>query len=212
MDQPAVAIVMQTSVVEMIDLAFGLRGSVVAPDYADALCVELQRCLPWLSDTAVAGVHPLTGVSPGEGKLYLSGRSRLILRLPVEREAEARSLSGREFNLGEAIKVDQAVARKLMPSPVLYSSFVACGPVAEFDFLRACGAEIEGLGFASSHLICGKARHATTAAGEHFGFSLMVHGLNVRDSLLLQRVGLGGQRLRGCGIFVQHKSVVAVDD
>lgn len=212
MDQSAVEIVMQAPADDMIDLAFGLRGSSIAPDYADALCGELLRCLPWLGGTPEAGVHPLTGASPGDGKLYLSGRSRLILRLPAVMEAAARSLSGRELDLGEPMRVGQAVARKLTPTPVLYSSFVACGSAAESDFMRACEAEIEGLGFGVSHLICGKAQRATTAIGEHFGFSLMVHGLNARDSLLLQRIGLGDQRLRGCGIFVQHKSVVAVDE
>lgn len=203
---------MQAPADEMIDLAFGLRGSAVAPDYADALCAELLRCLPWLGDEAVAGVHPLTGVSPGEGKLYLSGRARLILRLPAESETAARQLTGCQLDLGEAVQVGQATTRRLVPAPVLYSAFVACGPVAESDFLLACGAELEGLGFGSPRLICGKARHAATAAGEHHGFSLMVHGLNVCDSLRLQRVGLGDQRMRGCGIFVQHKSVGAVGE
>ena len=39
------------------------------------------------------------------------------------------------------------------------------------------------------------------------GFSLMLHGLRAEHSLRLQRAGLGLQHKRGCGIFVQHRSV-----
>jgi hypothetical protein len=42
------------------------------------------------------------------------------------------------------------------------------------------------------------------------GFSLMLHGLSVADSLRVQRAGIGPHRLLGCGIFVPHRSAAAV--
>lgn len=197
---------------EMVDLAFALRGAAIAPDYADDLWRELSRCLPWLAEDDAVAVHPLAGVSVGQGTLYLSSRSRLILRLSMARAEATRTLIGQCLDLGGKAEVGQATMRRLVPAPVLYSSFVVYGPAEESEFLVAAGKELEGLGFGSPRLICGKARHAAAAAGEHHGFSLMVHGLKIEDSLRLQRTGLGGQRKRGCGIFVQHKSVVAVGE
>jgi CRISPR-associated protein Cas6 len=198
--------------VEMVDLAFGLRGSVVARDYADALWQELRRCLPWLEGEAAAGVHPIGGVSEGEGQLYLSGRSRLILRLPQQRGDAAHALTGQRLSLGGGVEIGQATTRRLAPATTLYSSFVSCGPAEEAEFMLECRRELEASGFSSPHLVCGKARRAATGAGEYCGFSLMVHGLRAEDSLRLQRIGLGGQRKRGCGIFVGHKSVAAVEE
>jgi hypothetical protein len=56
------------------------------------------------------------------------------------------------------------------------------------------------------------ARRGVAAEGEWHGFSLKVHGLEVDTSLRLQQEGLGGERKRGCGVFVPHKSIVAVSD
>jgi hypothetical protein len=42
------------------------------------------------------------------------------------------------------------------------------------------------------------------------GFSLLLHGLTPAQSLAVQESGLGEGRKLGCGIFVPHKSVVAV--
>ena len=215
MVQSAAQVVMLADGDEVGDLAFALRGGVIRPDYADALWHELLRCLPWLADEPGAGVHPIGGVSEGEGELYLSGRSRLILRLSVDRHPAARTLIGQNLRLGSEVAVGQPTLRRLVPSAVLYSAFVSCGPAEESEFMRVCREELAGLGFGNPRLICGKARRGapvTGEPGELGGFSLMVHGLNADDSLRLQRTGLGGQRHRGCGIFVQHKSIVAVDD
>ncbi|MRR50372.1 MAG: type I-MYXAN CRISPR-associated protein Cas6/Cmx6, partial [Rhodocyclaceae bacterium] len=61
-------------------------------------------------------------------------------------------------------------------------------------------------------MVCGKARSARAGGCERAGFSLMLHGLGSKDSLRLQRHGLGAARQRGCGVFVPHKAVVAVSD
>lgn len=203
---------MSPAAANVADLAFALRGRAIPTDYADRLWRELLRCLPWLADEAGVGVHPLGGVSEGEGELYLSGRSRLILRLPLHRHLDARGLIGQHLDLGGGVEVGQPTLRPLAPSAVLYSAFVHYGPADEAEFMQACDAELAALGFERPRLICGKARRGSTPAAALSGFSLMVHGLKREDSLRLQHSGLGGQRQRGCGIFVQHKSIAAVDE
>lgn len=197
---------------DAIDLVFALRGRAVMADYADRLRGELVRCLPWLAEEVRAGVHPLGGLSEGVGEHYLSGRSKLTLRVPRERVEQAQALSGQRLDLGGTAEVGNLSLRELSPAAVLYSSFVSYGMADEAVFMTECHREVEGLGFRHVRLICGKARRSAGDSAEVFGFSLMVHGLSAAESLRLQSSGLGGLRQSGCGIFVPHKSIAAVDD
>lgn len=197
---------------DAVDLVFALRGRAIMADYAERLRDELLRCLPWLGDEAQVGVHPLGGLSDGEGERYLSGRSRLTLRVPRGRVEQAQALSGQRLDLGGAAEIGRATPRELMPTAVLYSSFVAYGPAEEAAFMAECRREIGDLAFRNAYLICGKARRSGGGATEVFGFSLMVHSLSAAESLRLQSSGLGIERQRGCGIFVAHKSITAVGD
>lgn len=195
---------------DTVDMAFALRGGAILADYGEQLAAELARCLPWLGDEPRAGVHPLGGVSDGDGERYLSGRSRLILRLPRSRVEQAGALCGCRLDLGGPVEVGQATVRELSPATVLYSSFVSCSSADEAVFMAECQREVAGFGFRNVSLICGKARR--TGAAEISGFSLMVHGLQPPESLRLQSAGLGGHRQRGCGIFVPHKSIAGVGE
>jgi CRISPR-associated protein Cas6 len=200
---------------EVVDLQFALQGNAVPEDYADALWLAIREILPWLADDAQAGIHPLSGVSPGEEVWYLSRRSRLTMRLRQDQVAAARALTGARLRLADSVvEIGAAQVRELLPTPVLYAKFVAIGSasdtmVAEDDFLAACQAQLAALGMAA-RLICGKAQRARTADGILSGFSLMLLDLDREQNLALQRTGLGVERKHGCGIFVPHKSTAAV--
>lgn len=195
---------------DIVDLVFGLRGSAVALDYADRLQRELSDRLPWLIDDASIGIHPLAGVSRGDIETYLTRRARLSLRLPRELCDAASVLAGATLDLGGAVEVvGMPSQRPLQASAVLYSSFVAMGEVDEVRFLDICAVRIAGMGV-TGELIVGRARRGSGDEGERYGYSLMIHGLKPEHSLLVQRLGLGNERLRGCGIFVPHKSLAAV--
>lgn len=202
---------------DMVDVQFALRGRMVAADYADALCNAVEQVLPWLAQDALAGIHPLSSLSPGEGGWYLSRRSRLTLRLPRERAVDATVLTGAELAIGShVIEVGERSIRELEPAPVLYCKFVTFGPaskagqtIAENDFMSACEAHFATLEM-HPEMICGKARQAVTASGLLSGFSLLLSGIGGEANLYLQRHGLGLERKRGCGIFIPHKSFAAM--
>jgi CRISPR-associated protein Cas6 len=196
---------------EIVDLVFGLNGRAVSLDYADRLWRGLSRSLPWFADEDAVGVHPLAGVSPGDTELYLTRRARMALRLPVRRIEEARRLLGCKFDLGGEVEVGSAVERPLGPAKVLYSSFVTVGTADEETFLGACREALSTMAVAAQ-LVCGKPRRMAGESVEWRGFSLMLHGLNEEGSLRMQREGLGGERKRGCGIFVPHKAIAVVDE
>lgn len=194
---------------EIVDLVFALRGEAVALDYADLLWQVLEPRLPWFADEPTAGVHPLAGVSPGDRELYLTHRAKLTLRLPAERVEAARVLCGSRLDLGGEVEIGEAAVRPLSQISTLYSSFVTVGVEPEDEFIAACSAHFKALAIAAE-LVCGKARVGRGATGQWHGHSLMLFGLSIENSLRVQREGLGGERKRGCGIFIPHKSVAAV--
>ena len=197
--------------VDVVDLVFALQGDAVALDYADRLWRAIEARIPWLADEPLAGVHPLAGVSAGDHELYLTRRARLTLRLPTSCVDRARTLSGAHLDLGGVVEVGAATQLALSPIKTLYSSFVTIGHTAEEEFLGACQAKLAASG-RPAQLVCGKAHVGRGLGGDWRGFSLMLFGLTMEDSLRLQREGLGGERKRGCGIFIPHKSVAAVSE
>jgi len=208
-------LVPDTAAQDVVDVQFDLRGQAVSLDHADALLQAVRGVLPWLETDAIAGIHPLSSLSPGADVWYLSRRSRLTLRVLRAQTEVVQALVGARLDLdGHAVEVGGAHIRDLLVTPVLYAKFVAFGAasavaIAEEDFHVACQQQLAALRMAP-RLICGKAQRARTAAGFLSGFSLMLLGLDAADNLRLQRLGLGGERKRGCGIFVPHKSIAAV--
>lgn len=197
---------------DVIDFVFDLHGRVIALDYADRLWRALAGHLAWLVDEPGAGVHPLAGVSAGDAELYLTRRARLTLRLSASRAAAVGTLAGQRLDLGGEVDVGAARQRRLLPAGVLYSPFVSVGEMEERPFLERCRADFAALGVRATQLVCGKRRQSTGQDGEWRGFSLMIAGLGPEASLAIQRTGIGSGRERGCGIFVPHKSVVAVGE
>ena len=194
---------------EIVDVVFALKGQAVAEDYADLLRRALGRALPWLEDDGAAAVHPLAGTSPGQGERYLSKHARLLLRLSADRVEAARALCGRRLDLGGEVEVGGATVRPLAPAQVLHSAFVQVGTDDEVSFLGECRRLLDELGV-EGRMVSGKARSMRGSRGTLQGFSLMLHGLDEKDSMRLQRAGLGADRKLGCGVFVPHKSVAAV--
>ena len=194
----------------VVDLQFAVQGQVAPLDHAAALWDAVRAVLPWLETDPLAGVHPLSGLSPGEGACYLSRRSRLTLRLTRDRVAAAQALVGARLQLVDClVEVGAATVRDLMHMPVLYAAFVTMGTADELEFLQACQHELDSFGLAP-RMICGKSQCASTPQGLLTGFSLMLYDLSPSAALLLQRRGLGGERRYGCGIFVPHKTISAV--
>ena len=197
----------------MVDVVFSLEEGTLGDDHACALSLAVRRVLPWFDDEPEAGILPLSGLAKGNGVRFVGRRSRLALRLPVHRSASADFLAGTRLDLdGAALKVGAGSVRLLFPARgVVYSHFVSVGADDEIEFLEHCKSLLAERGL-KPQLITGKARELRTAEGVVRGFSLMLHGLGAADSLAVQEAGLGAHRALGCGLFVPHKSVVAVGD
>ena len=194
---------------EMIDVAFALRGGSIPADHAWDLFRRLTERLQWLAAEPHAGVHPIRGARAVTGTIHLGSRARLMLRLPPERARQSFALSGTRLDLGERVEVGSAHLRPLFAHATLYSQFVTTGSSDEGEFHRRVNAQLHEAGIACK-VVCGKMRRARAQDAEIAGFSLMLHELSPEDSLRMQAAGVGAERKLGCGIFVPHKSAAAV--
>lgn len=201
---------------DIVDLQFTLSGRALPAEYPELLWQALLMALPWLDQERDVGVHPVSGVSQGDGEWYLSRRSHLTLRLARRSADAAAVLAGTRLVLaGHEVVLGRPVLRPLADTPVIYAKFVAMGPagaapISEADFHAACQAEFGRFGIRPK-MICGKAQRMKTSGGLLSGFSLMLYELESEMNLRLQYEGLGIGRRHGCGIFIPHKSGAALE-
>ena len=193
----------------VVDVCFEVRCERLPQDYGYSLFRALAGRLDWLEEDTLAGVHPLHGTASADGELFLGRRARLMLRLTSERTEQALGLSGARLALGSGLEIGPGRLRELMPFATVYSHFVSTGTADEVEFLGHAATQLKAAGLPES-MITGKAHVASTPEGAVRGFSLLLHGLTPKQSLAVQESGLGEGRKLGCGIFVPHKSVVAV--
>ena len=193
-----------------VDMVFSIRGNSIPRDHGFMLWRELSICLPWLDAEAHAGIHAIHGAPANDDMLLLTKRANLVLRLPEPRLADAQSLTGRQLNLdGCMLQIGSARKRPLLAFTTLYSQLVFTGSDAEPDFLDDVAAHLEQINVACKFM-CGKRRALQAEQAVIRGYSLMLYDLRADQSMLLQQLGLGGNRKLGCGIFVPHKSIAGV--
>jgi len=193
-----------------VDMVFSIRGNSIPRDHGFVLWRELRTCLPWLDAEAHAGIHTIRGAPGNDDMLLLTQRTKLVLRLPQARVAEAQSLQGQQLDLnGHVLQIGASRQRPLLAFATLYSQLVCTGSDDELEFHRDIAAELGQIDVACQ-FICGKQRALRAGQTEVRGYSLMLHDLKLEQSTLLQQVGLGEHRKLGCGIFVPHKSIAAV--
>jgi CRISPR-associated protein Cas6 len=192
------------------DAVFDLSGQELPEDHGQALLEALLAHLPWLKDTPDAGIHSIHGASSGHGTLVINRRAKLVLRLPLARLVEAQALVGKDMNLGcGPIRIGAMKEKALTPFQYLYSHFVDLGTTDEVEFLGTVRARLDEMGIQGG-LIPGKQRKMHTPDGDIGGYSLMLHDVSLAHSITIQEQGIGRNRLRGCGIFIPHKSIKEV--
>ena len=198
------------SMASMVDVVFPLAGRQLPRDHAQGMSDAVCALAPWLAVQASAGIHPVKLVPGLDAQALLSGRGRLVLRVPRTRAATLAELAGVSLDVaGEKLVLGVPHTRELLGHATLYAYSVAAATSDELAFMQTVAEELDALGI-RGHTVCGKHHRRVLASGRLDCFSLMLHGLGIDQSLLLQDRGLGGHRLLGCGIFVPHKSAAAV--
>lgn len=194
---------------EMIDVVFDLEGAFVPEGYPFVLWSEVARCMPWMEDEKNAGIHPLRGSASGDNTL-LSKRTKLILRVSAERSAQTVELSGQRLSIdGSILLVGKGNERQIRAATTLHSHLVESNS-GEIEFLADMKEKLQAMNI-SCNLICDKHRNVRGAGQSLSGFGLVLHDLKPLSSIQIQRMGLGGARHFGCGIFVPFKAISGLD-
>jgi len=194
---------------QMTDMVFDLSGVSVPDNYVFELWSEISRLLPWLKENENIGILPLRGSASGN-RVLLSRRTKLILRVPVDRAVDVLSLSGQEIHIDDSVLlVGKGKERQLQPATTLHSYMVESN-LGEVEFIADMKKKLEGLDIACN-LICDKYRNFKGVKRSLNGYGLVVHDLKPQASLQIQRSGLGGAREFGCGIFVPFKAITGLE-
>lgn len=203
---------------EVVDAVFAIECRSLPVDHAYALSAAIQAALPWFADEPQAGLHTVHGAASGAGwvrpegeaaRLQLSRRTKLVLRLPGHRMADAAALIGRTLDIaGSPMRVGRLSARPLLRIASLFSrSVIFEGAADEAAFVTAANEGLRALGVKASTMLCGRDVTLATPEGTYRTRSLMLTVGTPDQSLLLQRQGLGEARKLGCGVFIRHKDV-----
>jgi CRISPR-associated protein Cas6 len=204
---------------DVVDLLFSIDCRELPVDHAYSLSRAIRDELPWLEDEARAAVHTIhvagsqngweRPAHDGDQLLILSRRTKLTLRVPVERLEDAARLTDRKLDLGGfPLKIGKSKTRPLTKQGTLFSRYVVCqAGEEEHDFLRRMATELAAMGIPMKKALCGKETALRTPDGLVHTRSLLLANLSLEHALLLQRLGLGPHRLMGCGIFLPHKGI-----
>lgn len=203
---------------KMVDLAFSLDCKSLPSDHAGALSQAISNTLPWFNDLEEAGLHLIHVAESGNGWqrpddiLYLSKRTKLMLRLPSHYVSQAQTLCGKQFDIhGHSMMIKESHLKPLLPSPVLFSRYVLADErQSEGEFIKAALQDVKNMGIHCRKMLAGLTHRFQTTHDILFTRSLMLANLTLEDSLLLQIKGLGNHKKMGFGIFIPHKDIKAV--
>lgn len=148
------------------DLGFDAPGGALARDHRRALAAALVRALPWIADTPGVAVHRLNLPAGGGAEAPLSRRTRLTLRVPIARAADAEALAGAALDIGDAaLRVGRPRRRELLPFGTLYAHFVAFERDDEIAFLNEVEQALGALEVRARDLRPAPCRRGRRAAG-----------------------------------------------
>ncbi len=202
----------------VVDAVFSISCHTLPVDHAYALSQAIQRALPWFADDADAGLHLVHGAESGNGwlrpdapqaLLHLSRRTKLALRIPKRRITDAGALLNQTLDVdGHALRVDRIALRLLSRITTLFSRHVVItAGDNEARFLNAAVEELGALGIRPKKMLCGLTTPIATPTYMLQTCSLLLTGLSLEESVLLQQQGLGRERKLGCGLFLPHKNI-----
>jgi len=207
------------------DLSFKLISKQVPLDHAQQLSDELHKILPWIKDEPQAGIHIIHGASTGNGWnrpeddcegacIYLSKRSRMLIRMPKTRYPDMDKLIGKTINLaGNDVTFGEYQVKPFTPLGTLFCRYAIVGDnETEDEFVARVASEMKAMGINLTKALCGMGHTFNLANGPTKTMSIMVADLDPEDAVTLQQNGIGKGRTTGFGLFVAHKGIKAVGD
>jgi len=209
----------------IVDYAYRIRCRSLPVEHAFPLAEAVAAVLPWLDNEPKVGIHSIHVAASGNGwvrptggdnnandLLYLSRRTRLVLRLPKSLTKEARDLEGAVLDIdSNTLVVEKGEEKPLRPSGTLFARYVVTGDYArETEFVDYLADQFRQMNIRVRKLLCGREHVIPTPQAPIHARSVMIAELNPEESLLLQENGIGPHHQLGCGLFIPHKDIAAV--
>lgn len=197
----------------IVNLSFPIQGNELPADHNHLLLASLCRNFPQLHRLENFSFNTIVGLGDRQGKIQLTGKSRLVLRLPVEAIATVYELAGQTLEIGgHSITLLNPQLQPLKPVTTLKARLVTIkGYTEPGPFMAAAYRQLETLGISANLGIPANQEsqpkrltlkiHKPNRTYTIIGFSVLVFDLNPDDSIKLQIEGLGGKRRLGCGVF-----------
>ena len=125
-----------------------------------------------------------------------------------------KSIEGKKIELfGNILKIGESKVKSFLVVKDLFCRFVISDTkTSEDDFLHKIQTELRNFNINIRKALCGKSMLVNFGKETVYTRSLMIADLSKEESLKLQEEGVGEKKLFGCGIFLPHKSIDAVNN
>ena len=208
---------------DIVDVNFKIKCSHLPLDHAHQLSTAIINELPWIEQDQIAGIHLIHGAESGNGwirptnpeeLIYPSRRTLFSLRTPQDKIDDVMSLEGKSLSVcGTSIEFSKPSIRKLSKLTTIFARYVLAEQVDnEEAFLNEMAELLAQKNIRPLKMMSGRAFTMTFPEETLKSRSLMIDGIEVTQSVQLQQEGLGPGRKFGCGIFLPHKGIDAVNE
>lgn len=206
------------------DLSFKLVSKEVPLDHAQQLSDEMLKILPWIAHEPLAGIHMIHGASTGNGwnrpedgenaRIYLSKRSRMLIRMPKTRFEAMKEMTGKTIHLGGCdVTFGEYQIKPLSALSTLFCRYaIVADNETEDEFVSRVSTELTAMGINLTKALCGMGHSFNLNAGKTKTMSIMLADLDPEDAVTVQQNGIGDGRKLGFGLFLAHKGIKAVGD
>lgn len=210
----------------VIDLVFSIDCRELPVDHAHTLGEALFNALPLIKEDDRIAIHSIHLAGSQNGwerpdaslgqKLVLSRRTKLTLRVPKEhRETIEQELNGITLDIdGHKLTIGKAKTKALSSQTTIFARHIVLLPGEDDDenaFLMRIVKDLQSRNIRVKKALCGMTASIQTHTGPILTRSIMLAELHVDESVQLQEQGLGSHRELGCGIFIPHKGIEAVN-
>lgn len=195
-----------------VELIFPLRGELLPADHGYGLYAALVHLFPEFREQSDLSILTIPGIPDRQGKIFLTERSRLRIRVPIPKIPLVYPLAGKKIKIGvHEIHIGIPSISVLQAASTLKARIVTIKGREYMEpnpFLAASKRQLDALGIVGQLSIPlnrdSQLSRKTIRIKNHtiVGFAVEVTGLSDEDSLKLQHYGCGGRRHLGCGVFV----------
>lgn len=195
-----------------VDWVACVLGNELSADHCYRLAAACFRIVPEVRAHPEIGILSIPGIPDKKGKIDLTSKSQIRIRVPISKIPIVYPLAGKKLNVGGyQIKIAIPSINLLQPSPILKARIVTIKSKECMHlngFLAAAKRQLEAKG------IAGKVSVPLNRDGEPsrktirikgktiIGYTTEVSELSGEDSIKLQSLGIGGRRHLGAGIFL----------